>query len=250
MNDYYPFGLTMPGRSTNTANPNDNYKFTGYERDDEAGLTLDYANARTYDPIIGRFMGIDPLLQFSSPYTYVGNNPIAFLDPDGLWAVYGSYASRLNKNYTKYNRWLNFASPIPLLGPLISQGALSGNKYIASQEPSHERPGFFDHINPIVGLFKYKPAGAYSSISDAQGIYESFKKNYDQKFDEIVFTLGIASGYFDFGTDAYNNRTSGAGIFSYIHIDEIFQIGRDYSEISAINYKMLYIISDLLHNML
>ena len=35
--DYYPFGLTMPGRSANTANPNDNYKFTGHERDDEAG---------------------------------------------------------------------------------------------------------------------------------------------------------------------------------------------------------------------
>ncbi len=27
--DYYPYGLIMPGRSSNTANPNADYKFTG-----------------------------------------------------------------------------------------------------------------------------------------------------------------------------------------------------------------------------
>lgn len=84
----YPFGLTMPGRSANTANPNDNYKFTGYERDDEAGLTLDYANARTYDPIIGRFLQVDPLFDDAmqvglSPYNYSWNNPTNLTDPTG-----------------------------------------------------------------------------------------------------------------------------------------------------------------------
>ena len=57
----YPFGLTMPGRSANTANPNDNYKFTGYENDDEGGLDLYHANARGYDPVLGRFMQLDTL---------------------------------------------------------------------------------------------------------------------------------------------------------------------------------------------
>ena len=38
--DYYPFGLAMPGKFLATRpNPNDHYKFTGYEIDDnEAGL--------------------------------------------------------------------------------------------------------------------------------------------------------------------------------------------------------------------
>ena len=44
--DYYPFGLTMPGCSANTANPNDNYQFTGHELDDEAGLNLIHMGAR------------------------------------------------------------------------------------------------------------------------------------------------------------------------------------------------------------
>jgi len=82
--DYYAFGLTMPGRSSNSANPNDTYKFTGHEFDDEAGLDLYYMIARGYDPVIGRFLQIDPMLQYSSPYTYVGNNPLAFIDPTGM----------------------------------------------------------------------------------------------------------------------------------------------------------------------
>ena len=76
----------MPGRSANTANPNDNYKFTGHERDEEAGLTLDYMMARNYDPIIGRFLQIDPMMEYASPYVYVGNNPINFLDPTGMYS--------------------------------------------------------------------------------------------------------------------------------------------------------------------
>jgi len=44
--DYYPFGLVMPGRSSNTGNPNDNYKYTGHELDDEAGLDIYYMIAR------------------------------------------------------------------------------------------------------------------------------------------------------------------------------------------------------------
>jgi RHS repeat-associated protein len=85
--DYYPFGLTMPGRSSNSANPNDNYKFTGHERDDEAGLTLDYMMARNYDPIIGRFLQIDPMYNLRyglSPYNYVQNNPLTRIDPTGM----------------------------------------------------------------------------------------------------------------------------------------------------------------------
>lgn len=85
--DFYPFGKVMPGRSSNSSNPNDLYKFTGHERDEEAGLTLDYMNARNYDPIIGRFLQIDPLSdQFPAwnPYHYVYNNPLGFTDPTGM----------------------------------------------------------------------------------------------------------------------------------------------------------------------
>ena len=89
MNNLYEivFGLTMPGRSSNSANPNDHYKFTGYEKDDEARLDLYHANARMYDPVINRFWQIDPLAdQFPhvSSYAYGNNNPLRFTDPTGM----------------------------------------------------------------------------------------------------------------------------------------------------------------------
>lgn len=85
--DYYGFGLIMPGRSSNSTNPNDDYKFTGYERDEEAGLELYHANARGYDPILGRFFQIDPMYSERaglSPFNYVQNNPLTRVDPTGL----------------------------------------------------------------------------------------------------------------------------------------------------------------------
>ena len=84
--DYYPFGLAMPGRSSNSSNPNDDYKFTGYELDDEAGLTVYHANARGYDPVLGRFNQVDRRYDKYpgiSSYAYVLNNPVGLTDVTG-----------------------------------------------------------------------------------------------------------------------------------------------------------------------
>ncbi len=82
-NDYYPFGLVMPGRGRG-ANPPTREGFTGKERDPESGLH--YFGARFYMPALGRWMVVDPKegeYPGVSPYAYVLNNPLTSIDPDG-----------------------------------------------------------------------------------------------------------------------------------------------------------------------
>ena len=60
-NDYYPFGMTMPGRKYSQANSGYRYGFNGKELDNSTGEgNLDFG-ARMYDARIGRFKSIDPL---------------------------------------------------------------------------------------------------------------------------------------------------------------------------------------------
>jgi RHS repeat-associated protein len=87
VNDYYPFGLDMPGRSVREKGYR--YGFNGKEKDDNGefgNTTYDYG-FRIYNPSIGRFLSVDPLTReypFYTPYQFAGNKPIANIDLDGL----------------------------------------------------------------------------------------------------------------------------------------------------------------------
>ena len=83
--DYFPFGL---GHSTSPIELAKNkYLYNGKELQTELGYeALDYG-VRRYDPRIIQWNGIDPLTEQSrrwSPYVYCYDNPIIFIDPDGM----------------------------------------------------------------------------------------------------------------------------------------------------------------------
>ena len=98
VNSFYPFGMNIKGLTTRSKiadmrHPANEYLYNGKMFQDELGLDwLDYG-ARYYDPALARFHTIDPQAErysSMSPYNYVANNPMLFIDPNGeeVWIYY------------------------------------------------------------------------------------------------------------------------------------------------------------------
>jgi RHS repeat-associated protein len=116
-NHYDAFGLNLKGIEENDLQTQQNVsenrlQYNGKEKTEDFSLMWNDHGARNLDLQIGRWWGVDALAHKyweSSTYTAMGNNPISFIDPDGMDIINADKerleqaANDLQKSAEKFN---------------------------------------------------------------------------------------------------------------------------------------------------
>jgi len=189
------------------------YLFTGRRYDDESDLY--YYRARMYNPEIGRFLQADPIGYADSMnlYSYVGNNPIRFID------VYGLCKGLSDEEIEDYAKELK---------DLISKGeidAVEGLARLAERLAERyggwndDETGFVEHFSRLLtereGRWSRRVQDRkYITNFGGTGFAERFYDGTPQQSRHFVGSM--AAGYYwklDFGTLCvyFNERNTNFG---------------------------------------
>ena len=142
--EYYPYGSSSyQAVDKEIKAAAKRYRYTGKERDDETGLY--YYGARYYAAWLGRWVSCDPIVIAggNNLYSYGGNNPLRFVDPDGRDLV--EFVKKVVDPRRGNKRWKMFRIvriliPLVFYGPRIVPVPSETVKPPAVTKPSEIRP--------------------------------------------------------------------------------------------------------------
>jgi RHS repeat-associated protein len=128
-----PFGVQ---RGKDTAWKPGIHGFVDGQQDDSTGLT--HLGAREYDPKLGKFISVDPLVDIADPqtlngYSYSNSNPATFSDPDGQMYL-GSKAAPGDDGQADHSA-------------MVSQGTLKGTPNYRAKHPRTAQDDIRDAIS-------------------------------------------------------------------------------------------------------
>ncbi|WP_077003638.1 RHS repeat-associated core domain-containing protein [Saccharothrix sp. ALI-22-I] len=167
---------------------------------DNTGLT--HLGAREYDPFIGRFLSVDPVIDREDPqqlhgYSYSNGNPVTMSDPDGRLPGWmkkiGSVVQQQAQAHVDMAK--KAASVVNSAATAAASKAWSGIK--ATGTLLYERSGEFSALLGVIALFTPPPANAIvAGGSLAFGAVNAYQKCSKQKWVDCGLAVaGMVPGF-------------------------------------------------------
>ena len=244
-----------------TNKPQHKFTYNGKEKQNEFGLNwLDY-HARQYDPVLGKWHSIDLLAEkhnSTSPYGYVLNNPMKFIDPDGmdniihLINVGGLTNKQLQAIANRANTYfedLGVKTRVEIFKGKASDfdykkiDKTDGIAVIGRGRDRYGKNDVVDFINKKVFVGNNlggiaKAADASGKITDFSGSGKAWTLVSEGKVPRPVFNTLLELYGLGYGSD--NPEKSNLGIEGVSLNAGANFIAIDYTEVSSVNKKGLF----------
>ena len=193
---YDPWGSHLTSSET-VKSP---FRYAGYRFDEDTGLY--YLRARYYGPEIGRFLTRDSwagdvsLPLSLNPYIYVGENPVVYIDPLGLWQIEadaylkygGGIALGKNHNTIWYRGWFLRLRVGAGIGGGIGFDPISSSPKYNKKGGVQATSGVFADADVNFGPSEIGMSGGTGTYADAGRSFENLTSSY-KYFSPLDATL-------------------------------------------------------------
>ncbi|MGW7002516.1 RHS repeat-associated core domain-containing protein [Streptomyces sp. NPDC054933] len=153
--------------------------------------TLTHLGAREYDPTLGRFISVDPLLnptntQQSNGYTYANNNPVTLSDPNGTRPIGPGDNDQENQEWALKNHVDHYGWETDRYGGWDWYETRSGSG------PGGDSADLTYTVPSTLGYENGEEAGY--SISNVQHPQEEFQRRHPLRSQLVNLAVGVSVG--------------------------------------------------------